>query len=112
MPLKRVEVDIGGQIAPPSEAGHRYILILVDYATRYLQALPLNKITTEAVSEVLNNIYSEVGVPEEVLTDQGIYQGFMSKCTQEVSRLLNMKVEIRNGTLKSMLEKLCQDQLK
>ena len=33
MPL--IAVDIVGLIAPPSEAGHRYILTLVDYATRY-----------------------------------------------------------------------------
>ena len=30
MPFKRVAVSIIGPIAPPSEAGHRYILTLVD----------------------------------------------------------------------------------
>ena len=34
-PFKRVAVDIVRPIAPPSEAGHQYILSLVDYATRY-----------------------------------------------------------------------------
>ena len=34
-PFKRVAVDTIRPIAPPSEAGHRYILTLVDYATRY-----------------------------------------------------------------------------
>ena len=52
-PFKRVAVDIVGPIAPPSEAGHRYILTLVDYATRYPEAVPLKKITTEAVAEAL-----------------------------------------------------------
>ena len=69
--FKRVAVDIVGSIAPPSEAGHRYILTLVDYATRYPEAVPLKKITTEAVAEVLLNIYSRVGIPEEVLREQG-----------------------------------------
>ena len=41
MPFKRVAVDIVGPIAPPSEAGHRYILTLVDYTTRYPEAVPL-----------------------------------------------------------------------
>ena len=123
-PFKRVAVDIVGPIAPPSEAGHRYILTLVDYATRYPEAVPLKKITTEAVAEVLLNIYSRVGIPEEVLTDQGTQ--FMSECMQEVSRLLsiicltsmpyhpicNGLVERWNGTLKSMLKRLCQDQPK
>ena len=38
MPSKRVAVDIAGLIAPPREAGHRCILTLVDYATRYNSA--------------------------------------------------------------------------
>ena len=123
-PFKRVAVDIVGPIAPPSEAGHRYILTLVDYATRYPEAVPLKKITTEAVAEALLDIYSRVGIPEEVLTDQGTQ--FMSEYMQEVSRLLSIKgltstpyhpicnglVERWNGTLKSMLRRLCQDQPK
>ena len=53
-PFKRVaDIDIVGPIAPPSEAGHWYILTLVDYATRYPEAVPLKKITTEAVAEAL-----------------------------------------------------------
>ena len=123
-PFKRVAVDIVGPIAPPSEAGHRYILTLVDYATRYPEAVPLKKFTTEAVAEALLDTYSRVGIPEEVLTDQGTQ--FMSECMQEVSRLLSIKgltstpyhpicnglVERWNGTLKSMIKRLCQDQPK
>ena len=33
--FKRVAMDLIGPIEPVSEAGHQYILILVDYATRY-----------------------------------------------------------------------------
>ena len=123
-PFKRVAVDIVGPIAPPSEAGHRYISTLVDCATRYPDAVPLKKITTEAVAQALLDIYSRVGIPEEVLTDQGTQ--FMSECMQEVSRLLSIKgltstpyhpicnglVERWNRTLKSMLKRLCQDQPK
>ena len=60
MPFKRVAVDIIGPIAPLSEAGHRYILTLVDYATRCPEVVPLKKITTEAVGEALLDIYSRV----------------------------------------------------
>ena len=120
--FKRVAVDIIGQIAPTSEAGNGYILSLVEYVTRYPEAASLKKITTEAVAEALLNIYSRVGISEEVLTDQGTQ--FMSKCMQEVSRLFSIKgltsapyhricnrlVEIWNRTLKyNMLERLCQD---
>ena len=124
MPFKRVAVDIVGPIAPPSKAGHRYILTLVDHTTRYPEAVPLKKITTEAVAEALLDIYSRVGIPGEVLTNQGTQ--FMSECMQEVSRLLSINgltstpyhlicnglVERWNGTLKSMLKRLYQDQPK
>ena len=40
------------------------------YATRYPEGVPLKKITTEAIAEVLFDIYSRVGIPEDVLTDQ------------------------------------------
>ena len=81
-PFKRVAVDIVGPIEPPSEAGHRYILTLVDYGTKYPEAVPLKKITTEAVAEALLNIYSRVGIPEKVLTDQYIYTTISFKWTE------------------------------
>ena len=40
MPFRRVAVDLVGPISPPSEKGHRYILTLVDYATRSPEAVP------------------------------------------------------------------------
>ena len=80
-PFNRVAVDIIGPIAPPSEAGHRYILTLVHYINRYPEAVPLKKITTEVVAEALLDIYSRMGIPEEVLTDQGTQ--FVSACMQE-----------------------------
>ena len=40
-PFKRVAIDLVGPICPPSEEGHRYILTLVDFSTRYPEAVPL-----------------------------------------------------------------------
>ena len=69
--FKRVAVDLVGLTDPPSEAGHCYILTLVDYATRYPEAVPLKRIYAETVAETLVDIYSRLGIPEEVLSDQG-----------------------------------------
>jgi len=38
VPFKIVAVDFVGPIDPPSEGGHRFILTLVDHATRYPEA--------------------------------------------------------------------------
>ncbi|KAK7094801.1 hypothetical protein V1264_006302 [Littorina saxatilis] len=121
-PFKRVAIDLIGEIKPPSEEGHRWVLTLVDYATRYPEAVPLKKIDTETVAEALVDIFSRIGVPEEILTDLGTQ--FVSECMEEVNRLLSIRhltttpyhpmcnglVEKFNATLKSTLKKLCSEQ--
>ena len=107
-------------LVPPSEDGHRYILTLVDFATRYPEAVPLKNIDTETVAEALVDIFSRLGVPEEILSDLGTQ--FVSECMKEVTRLLSIKqltttpyhpmcnglTEKFNGTMKSMLKRLCK----
>ena len=88
-PFKRVAVDLVGPIGPPSEDGHRYILTLIDFATHYPEAVPLKNIDTETVAEALVDIFSRLGVPEEILSDLGTQ--FVSDCMKEVTRLLNIK---------------------
>ena len=67
-------------------------------------------------------MYSCLGISEEVLSDLGTQ--FVSKCMEEVSRLLSIKrlttmlyhpicnglVKRFNGTLKKMLRRLCNEQ--
>ncbi|GFO50194.1 gypsy retrotransposon integrase-like protein 1 [Plakobranchus ocellatus] len=118
-PFSRVAVDLVGPIVPSSERGFKYILVLVDYCTRYPEAVPLKSITTEAVAEALVDILSRVGIPKEILSDQGDLMA-------EICRLLSIRqlttspyhpqcnglVERFNATLKSMLKKLAADRPK
>ena len=115
LPLKCVAVDLIGLIMPASDKGHRYVLTLVDYATRYPEAMPLKNIDTETVAEALLDLYSRVGIPEEVLSNLGTQ--FVSECMQKASRLLSIRrltmtlyhpicnglTEKFNGRLKKML---------
>ena len=88
-PFKRVAINLVGHISPLIEDGHRYILTLVDFATRYPEAVPLKNIDAETVVEVLVDIFSRLGVPEEILSDLGMQ--FESECMKEVARLLSIK---------------------
>ena len=122
MQFRKVAEDLVGPISPPSEKVHRYILTLVDYETRCPEAVPLKNIEAETVAEALQDMYSRLGIPEEVFSDLGTQ--FVSKCKKEVSRLLFIKrlrttpyhptcnglVERFNGTLKKMLRRLCNEQ--
>ena len=123
-PFKRVAIDLVGPINPVSERGHRYMLTLMDYATRYPEVIPLKRIDAESVAEALVNIFTRIGVPTEILSDQGTQ--FLSGVMSEVSCLLSIKqlvttpyhpmcnglVEKFHLVLKSMLKRLCQEKPK
>jgi hypothetical protein len=123
-PFKRIAIDLIGPIYPLSDRKHRYILSVIDYATRYPEAIPLKGIDTITVAEALFEVYSRVGIPEEVLSDLGTQ--FTSDLMKEISRLLSIKqltttpyhpicnglVERFNGTLKQILKKLCAERPK
>ena len=121
-PFQRIAVDIIGPISPVSDQGNRYILTVVDYATRYPEAKALKNIDTETVAEALLEIYSRMGFPEEILTDRGTQ--FTSDMMREINRLISIRqltttpyhpicnglVEKFNGTLKLILKRLCSEQ--
>jgi len=117
----QVAVDLVGPIHPAIEKGNRYILTMMDYATRYPEAVPLKDIQTETVAEAMLNIFTRVGVPKEILSDQN--SQFLSAVMKEVCRLLSVKqlvttsyhpicnglVEKFNGMLKTMLRHMCPE---
>ena len=109
-------MDVVGPL-PRSSSGNKYILVMCDYATRYQEATPMKTVDAEHVAEELVTMFARVGVPSEILMDQGTK--FMSKLLSELYRLLHVRpirtspyhpqtdglVERFNETLKSMLHK-------
>ena len=121
VPFKRIAMDIVGPL-PRSSSGKRFILVICDYATRYPEAVALRSIDANAIAEELLKVFARVGVPEEILTDQGT--NFTSQLLAEVYRLLQVKpirttpyhpqtdglVERFNATLKAMLRKTANEE--
>ena len=84
--------------------------------------MPLKNIDTEIVAEVSVDIFSRLGVPEEILSN--LSTQFVSDCMSKVTRLLSIKqltttpyhpmcnglMEKFNGTMKSILKRLCSEQ--
>jgi len=103
-PFQRVAVDLIGPIEPMTDRKNRYILTMVDYATRYPEAVALSRIDAETVAEALVTMFTRVGVPEEVLSDQGTQ--FMSAVMQEVSRLLSMTHWSQLPTIRCVTDRL------
>ena len=120
IPFDRVAMDLIGPF-DWSTQGYRFVLVLVDYATRYPEAVPLRNISVKSVAQALFQIISRVGIPKEILTDQGT--SFMSRTLRELYELLGIRcirirvshpqtdglVERFNTTLKSMTRKFVDD---
>ena len=120
-PFKRVAIDIVGPLNR-TKRGHKYILVICDYATKYPEAIPLKSIESESVATALIDTFSRVGFPTELLSDQGT--NFMSALMEQLCKLLQIRkmnttpyhpqanglVENFNGTLKKMLKCYAKDE--
>eukprot|EP00745_Piridium_sociabile_P007801 TRINITY_DN15246_c0_g1_i12.p2 TRINITY_DN15246_c0_g1~~TRINITY_DN15246_c0_g1_i12.p2 ORF type:complete len:255 (+),score=21.88 TRINITY_DN15246_c0_g1_i12:1670-2434(+) len=71
VPFKRIAIDIVGPFQPLSEDKHRYLLTIVDVATRFPEAIPLKTIDSVSVAEALFSVFCRLGFPEEILSDNG-----------------------------------------
>ena len=57
---------------PISTLGNRYLLVITDCFTEWVEALPLSNMRTKTIAEVfVREIVCRYGVPLEVHTDQG-----------------------------------------
>ena len=69
-PLEKVAIDIIGPLSETSKKNN-YILTLVDFSTRWPEAVPLKMTTTENVAVALFDMFSRLGIPKVILSDNG-----------------------------------------
>ena len=119
-PFEWIAMDVVGPL-PRTRSGHRYVLVICDYATRYPEAVAMETVDAKVVAEELLKLFSRVGIPKEILTNQG--SNLTSQLLAELYGLLHVKalrtspyhpqtdglVEPFNGTLKEMLRKSAQE---
>ena len=91
-------------------------MTLVDYASRYPEAVPLKRIDIETVAEVLVDIYSRLGVPEEIPSNLRLHEvsrllGITQSTTTPYHQMCNGLVKKFNATLKKILKSLCNEKL-
>ena len=117
-PWKRIAIDIVGPLQR-TKKGHKYLLTVMDFATRFPEAIALKRIDAPTICEELLQIFSRYGLPKELLSDRGT--NFTAKLTEELLKKLNIKhlkaspyhpqsngmLERFHGVLKQMLRKTC-----
>ena len=56
---------------PVSRKNHRYLLVVMDYFTEWVEAIPLKDQTAASVTQAIIKICSTFGVPSILHSDQG-----------------------------------------
>ena len=71
MALQRLALDLVGEIRPASSKGQRYIIVGIDYFTKWIEAIPLVNVDQETIIEFIQrHIIYRFGIPETGTTDQ------------------------------------------
>ncbi|XP_060179912.1 uncharacterized protein LOC132609777 [Lycium barbarum] len=112
-------MDVIGPIEPAASNGHKFILVAIDYFTKWVEASSHKSVTKKVVADfVRSNIICRFGVPESIITDNGanLNSGLMQeicdtfKITHRNSTpyrpQMNGAVEAANKNIKRILRKM------
>ena len=83
-PFEKIAFDIVGPFPRT-----KYILLTICLASKYPEAILLKDVRAETVAEGMAEVFSRIGVPRQLLTDQG--SQFVGKMVQQLCRKLNIE---------------------
>ena len=67
-PMERIALDVLGPL-PLTESGNKYIVVIADYFTKWVEALPIPDQEATTIAELL--IICRFGVPQQIHSNQG-----------------------------------------
>jgi len=71
-PFSMWGIDMIGRIEPKASNGHRFILVAIDYFTKWVKAASYANVTKQVVVRFIkNHIICHYGVPNKIITDNG-----------------------------------------
>lgn len=81
-----IAMDIVGPMKP-AKGGEQYILVMIDYATRYADAVALKTTTSDMIVKALiERIFLKFGTPAKIISDRSVQ--FTSKPTKDILKKL------------------------
>ncbi|PKI48974.1 hypothetical protein CRG98_030641, partial [Punica granatum] len=118
-PFSIWSIDVIGSINPKASNGHLFILVAIDYFTKWIEAITLASITAKAVARFLKcNIIARYGVPATIITDNAknvnnkiideFYEQFKVQHRNSTAYRpqMNGAVEAANKNIKKIIEKM------
>lgn len=112
-PWEIVACDIMGPF-PRSPQGHRYLLVVTDHFSKWVDLHPLRQLTSKKIWDKLRETFSRFGYPVVLLTDQATYYtstvfencceilGIQHNCTSPYHPQANITERV-NRNLRAML---------
>ncbi|XP_055814481.1 uncharacterized protein LOC129884162 [Solanum dulcamara] len=112
-------MDVIGPIEPSASNGHRFILVAIDYFTKWVEAASYKSVTKKVVVDfVRNNLICRFGIPDSIITDNGA--NLTSHLMKEICEQfkinhrkstayrpqMNRAVEAANKNIKKILRKM------
>jgi hypothetical protein len=86
-PLERMALDIMGPL-PQTDKGHKYILVITDYFTKWAEAYPMKDQEASTVADFLVDFICHYGLPLQLHSDQG--RQFQSNLFRELCTILGI----------------------
>ncbi|KAL0559086.1 hypothetical protein IC582_003676 [Cucumis melo] len=118
-PFSMWGLDVIGPIKPKTSNGHRFILVAIDYFTKWVEAASYKSVTKQAIVKFIRkDIICRYGLPERIITDNG--KNLNNKLMEELCNQFKVKhsnstpyrskmngaVEAANKNIKRILEKM------
>ena len=113
-------IDIIGKISPKSSSGHEFMLVAIDYFTKWVEATSYAKLNAAKVATFIrSHIIYKYGVPHELISDRGVHfrgevdtllqrYGIQHHRSSAYRPRTNGAVEAANKNIKRILRKMIE----
>src|SRR2546425_9130230 len=87
-PFSAWGIDIIGKIYPPASNGHEFIVVVVDYFSRWIEAQSFKKLGAKQMpSFIEKSILCRYGIPHHIVSDNGVqFQGEVEELLKRYCR--------------------------
>ncbi|RDY14358.1 hypothetical protein CR513_00581, partial [Mucuna pruriens] len=118
-PFSMWGIDMIGPIEPKASNGHRFILVALDYFTKWIEAESYASVSRNVVAKFIKrNLICRYGIPADIITDNGtnLNNKVMSELCEEFKikhhnstpyrPQMNGAVEAANKNIKKIIQKM------
>ena len=113
-------IDIIGKIFPKSSNGHEFILVFIDYFTKWVEAASYARLTSSRVANFIrSHIICRYGVPHELISNRGVHfktdvdtllqrYGIQHHRSSTYRPQTNGAIEVANKNIKRILQRMIE----